>query len=170
MSSRSCLPSLCSKCFHIWKSWFEDGGPGSEGRPPTAEAPHERSRVIGGTGLIGSAVLAYLSSRGHSVVPMSRSAARPTTDGVSVDLSKATSPSDQVAPACRHRSGRELRRRAAGHLGRIRRPWFIIKALPIFSQLASSFRSAGLSISRLSAWTVKRPAAFRERSSPATRR
>jgi uncharacterized protein YbjT (DUF2867 family) len=48
--------------------------------------------VIGGTGLIGSAVLAYLSSRGHSVVPMSRSAASQTTHGVSVDIARATSP------------------------------------------------------------------------------
>jgi uncharacterized protein YbjT (DUF2867 family) len=47
--------------------------------------------IIGGTGLIGSAVLAHLSSRGHSVVPMSRTAAGP--HGVSVDLARATSPS-----------------------------------------------------------------------------
>lgn len=43
--------------------------------------------VIGGSGLIGSAVAAHLTSRGHSVVPMSRG-----TRGVSVDISKATSP------------------------------------------------------------------------------
>jgi uncharacterized protein YbjT (DUF2867 family) len=43
--------------------------------------------VIGGSGLIGSAVAAHLSSRGHTVVPMSRSTRR-----VSVDISKATSP------------------------------------------------------------------------------
>jgi uncharacterized protein YbjT (DUF2867 family) len=49
--------------------------------------------VIGGTGLIGSAIVAHLSSRGHSVVSMSRSAgvARETT--ISVDLNKAMSPS-----------------------------------------------------------------------------
>jgi uncharacterized protein YbjT (DUF2867 family) len=49
--------------------------------------------VIGGSGLIGSAVLADLSSRGHSVVSMSRSAGSAGTHGVSVDLSDATSPS-----------------------------------------------------------------------------
>jgi uncharacterized protein YbjT (DUF2867 family) len=48
--------------------------------------------VTGGTGLIGSAVQAHLSSRGHSVVPMSRSAASSIRHGVSVDISKATSP------------------------------------------------------------------------------
>ncbi|WOH51744.1 SDR family oxidoreductase [Bradyrhizobium sp. sBnM-33] len=40
--------------------------------------------VIGGTGLIGSTLVAYLTSRGHSVVSMSRSG--------NVDISKATSP------------------------------------------------------------------------------
>ncbi|WFU16071.1 SDR family oxidoreductase [Bradyrhizobium sp. CB3481] len=42
--------------------------------------------VIGATGLIGSAIVAHLSSRGHSVVAMSRSGA------TRVDLSEATSP------------------------------------------------------------------------------
>jgi uncharacterized protein YbjT (DUF2867 family) len=42
--------------------------------------------VLGGTGLIGSAIVARLSSRGHSVVTMSRSGAP------KVDLSEATSP------------------------------------------------------------------------------
>jgi uncharacterized protein YbjT (DUF2867 family) len=49
--------------------------------------------VIGGSGLIGSAVLAHLSSRGHSVVSMSRSARSASAQGVSVDLAKAISPS-----------------------------------------------------------------------------
>jgi len=48
--------------------------------------------IIGGTGLIGSAVAADLSSRGHLVVPMSRKARRASPHGVSVDISKATSP------------------------------------------------------------------------------
>src|SRR3954451_7609245 len=48
--------------------------------------------VIGGSGLIGSAVVADLSSRGHSVVPMSRGAPGAGAGGVSVDLSDATSP------------------------------------------------------------------------------
>ena len=48
--------------------------------------------VIGGTGLIGSAVVAHLLSRGHSVVPMSRSAPSAGRHGLSVDISKATSP------------------------------------------------------------------------------
>jgi uncharacterized protein YbjT (DUF2867 family) len=48
--------------------------------------------VIGGTGLIGSAVLAHLSSRGHSVVSISRTAASAGTHGISVDISRATSP------------------------------------------------------------------------------
>src|SRR3989337_2879109 len=47
--------------------------------------------VIGGTGLIGSAVLAHLSSRGHSVVSMSRTA--DGAHGVSIDIAKATSAS-----------------------------------------------------------------------------
>ncbi len=48
--------------------------------------------VTGGTGLIGSAVQAHLSSRGHLVVPMSRSAVSSIRHGISVDISKATSP------------------------------------------------------------------------------
>ena len=47
--------------------------------------------IIGGTGLIGSALAAHLSSRGHSVVPMSRKVARARPHGVAVDISKATS-------------------------------------------------------------------------------
>jgi uncharacterized protein YbjT (DUF2867 family) len=48
--------------------------------------------IIGGTGLLGSAIVADLASRGHSVISMSRGTdvARPD---VSVDLNKATSPS-----------------------------------------------------------------------------
>ena len=49
--------------------------------------------VIGGTGLIGSAVVARLSSAGHSIVSISRSAASASADGVYVDISKATSSS-----------------------------------------------------------------------------
>jgi uncharacterized protein YbjT (DUF2867 family) len=48
--------------------------------------------VIGGTGLIGSAIIAHLSSRGHSVISMSRSAVVASPDTISVDLNKATSP------------------------------------------------------------------------------
>jgi uncharacterized protein YbjT (DUF2867 family) len=47
--------------------------------------------IIGGTGLIGSAVVAHLSSRGHSIVSMSRSAPGAGANGVAVDISKATS-------------------------------------------------------------------------------
>jgi len=43
--------------------------------------------VLGGTGLIGSAIIAHLTSRGHSVISMSRSGSR------RVDLAEATSPS-----------------------------------------------------------------------------
>src|SRR4051794_11176849 len=49
--------------------------------------------IVGGSGLIGSAILSHLSSRGHSVVSMSRSAASAGAHGVSVDISDATSPS-----------------------------------------------------------------------------
>lgn len=42
--------------------------------------------VIGGTGLIGSAIVAHLSARGHSVLSMSRSG------DSRIDLSEATSP------------------------------------------------------------------------------
>jgi len=49
--------------------------------------------VIGGTGLIGSAIVAHLSSRGHSVVAMSRTAGDADPKATPVDLNKATSPS-----------------------------------------------------------------------------
>ncbi|WP_050385528.1 SDR family oxidoreductase [Bradyrhizobium pachyrhizi] len=49
--------------------------------------------VIGGTGLLGSAIVADLSSRGHSVVSMSRSADIRIPGAISVDLNQATSPS-----------------------------------------------------------------------------
>src|SRR4051794_33498672 len=48
--------------------------------------------IVGGTGLIGSAVLARLSSLGHSVVSMSRSAMGVSANHVAVDIPKATSP------------------------------------------------------------------------------
>lgn len=48
--------------------------------------------VIGGTGPIGSAIVAHLSSRGHSVISMSRSGGSSSPEGVSIDLGKATSP------------------------------------------------------------------------------
>src|SRR5436305_10602312 len=48
--------------------------------------------IVGGTGLIGSAVLARLSSLGHSVVSMSRSAMGVSANHVAGDISKATSP------------------------------------------------------------------------------
>jgi len=49
--------------------------------------------VIGGTGLIGSAIVAHLSSRGHAVISMSRSAASASSEAEKVDISEATSPS-----------------------------------------------------------------------------
>ncbi|WP_092258796.1 SDR family oxidoreductase [Bradyrhizobium sp. Rc3b] len=49
--------------------------------------------VIGGTGLLGSAIVAYLSSRGHSIVSMSRSVDFGGPSAISVDLNQATSPS-----------------------------------------------------------------------------
>src|SRR3954462_13600476 len=49
--------------------------------------------IVGGTGLIGSAVAARLSSRGHSIVSLSRSAADAGANGVAVDISKANSSS-----------------------------------------------------------------------------
>jgi uncharacterized protein YbjT (DUF2867 family) len=49
--------------------------------------------VIGGTGLIGSAIVAHLASRGHAVVCMSRSAGGTSATAISVDINKATSPS-----------------------------------------------------------------------------
>src|SRR5688500_14817485 len=51
-----------------------------------------RIAVIGGTGLIGSAIVADLSSRGYEVVVMSRSARNAGTSGLTIDISKATSP------------------------------------------------------------------------------
>jgi uncharacterized protein YbjT (DUF2867 family) len=49
--------------------------------------------VIGGTGLIGSAIVAHLSARGHTVVSMSRSPDASNSDFRKVDISNATSPS-----------------------------------------------------------------------------
>jgi uncharacterized protein YbjT (DUF2867 family) len=49
--------------------------------------------VLGGSGLIGSAVVADLSARGHSVFSMSRSGSSAGAHGIAVDISKATSPS-----------------------------------------------------------------------------
>src|SRR4051795_4836349 len=49
--------------------------------------------VIGGTGLIGSAIVAHLLGRGHTVVSMSRSPDPSSSDFRKVDISKATSPS-----------------------------------------------------------------------------
>ncbi|WP_028350168.1 SDR family oxidoreductase [Bradyrhizobium murdochi] len=48
--------------------------------------------VVGGTGLIGSAIVAHLFSRGHSVVSMSRSGSHPGTGAARVDISEAKSP------------------------------------------------------------------------------
>src|SRR4051794_36928808 len=52
-----------------------------------------RIAVIGGTGLIGSAIVADLLARGHTVVSMSRSPDPWNSDFRNVDISKATSPS-----------------------------------------------------------------------------
>src|SRR5215213_7949329 len=49
--------------------------------------------VIGGTGLIGSAIVAHLLASGHLVVSMSRSADPSNSEFERVDISKATSPS-----------------------------------------------------------------------------
>jgi uncharacterized protein YbjT (DUF2867 family) len=52
-----------------------------------------RIAVIGATGLIGSAIVAHLSSRGHSILSLSRSAGSTDSKAIKVDLSQATSPS-----------------------------------------------------------------------------
>src|SRR3954470_9738434 len=49
--------------------------------------------VLGGTGLIGSAIVTRLSSRGHSVFSLSRSFCPADPRAIKVDLSHATSPS-----------------------------------------------------------------------------
>ena len=49
--------------------------------------------VIGGTGLLGSAIMADLTSRGHSVISMSRSAGVANPEAIRVDLNNARSPS-----------------------------------------------------------------------------
>jgi uncharacterized protein YbjT (DUF2867 family) len=49
--------------------------------------------LIGGTGLIGSAIVAHLSSRGHAVISMSRSAGPASSGANRVDISAATTPS-----------------------------------------------------------------------------
>src|SRR3954469_14124088 len=59
---------------------------------PTLES-RMKIAIVGGSGLIGSAILSHLSSRGHSVVSMSRSAPSAGAHGISVDISDATSPS-----------------------------------------------------------------------------
>jgi uncharacterized protein YbjT (DUF2867 family) len=48
--------------------------------------------VIGGTGLIGSAIVTHLSSRGHAVISMSRSAGPPSSSAYRIDITQATSP------------------------------------------------------------------------------
>jgi uncharacterized protein YbjT (DUF2867 family) len=48
--------------------------------------------VIGGTGLIGSAIVAHLSSRGHAVISMSRSAGPASSGAIRADISAATTP------------------------------------------------------------------------------
>jgi uncharacterized protein YbjT (DUF2867 family) len=48
--------------------------------------------IVGGTGLIGSAVAAHLSAQGHSVIAMSRSARSLNANNASIDISKATTP------------------------------------------------------------------------------
>ncbi|NOJ46976.1 SDR family oxidoreductase [Bradyrhizobium archetypum] len=48
--------------------------------------------VLGGTGLIGSAIVAHLASRGHSVISMSRSGGHRSARADRVDISAATSP------------------------------------------------------------------------------
>src|SRR3954464_13251175 len=52
-----------------------------------------RVAVIGATGLIGSAVAAHLSSRGYSVVSMSRSVPGGSLNAFAVDISEANSSS-----------------------------------------------------------------------------
>src|SRR4051812_49123005 len=52
-----------------------------------------RIAVIGGTGLIGSAIVADLLARGHTVISMSRSPDPWNSDFRKIDISKATSPS-----------------------------------------------------------------------------
>src|SRR3954449_5793480 len=49
--------------------------------------------LIGGTGLIGSAIVAHLTSRGHAVISMSRSAGPASSGANRVDISAATTPS-----------------------------------------------------------------------------
>ena len=49
--------------------------------------------VIGGSGLIGSAIAAHLTVRGHSVFSLSRSAQPDDLHAIKVDLSEAISPS-----------------------------------------------------------------------------
>src|SRR5947207_6925485 len=49
--------------------------------------------VIAGSGLIGSAIVAHLSSRGHAVVSMSRSGGPAGSEIKRIDISEATSPS-----------------------------------------------------------------------------
>jgi len=48
--------------------------------------------IIGSTGLIGSAVAAHLSSRGHSVISLSRSPRSISLNSPSIDISKARTP------------------------------------------------------------------------------
>src|SRR3954453_18515265 len=52
-----------------------------------------RVAILGGTGLIGSAIGSHLRSRGHSIALMSRNAASESEWGLSADISKARSPS-----------------------------------------------------------------------------
>jgi nucleoside-diphosphate-sugar epimerase len=84
-----------------------------------------RVAVIGATGLIGSAVAAHLSSRGYSVVSMSRSVPGGSPNAVAVDISEADSSSYWIP----HLQGVDAIINCAGCFKTarmIRRPWFII--------------------------------------------
>jgi uncharacterized protein YbjT (DUF2867 family) len=68
--------------------------------------------VIGGTGLIGSAIVAHLSSQGHSVFSLSRRVHSADPRALKVDLSQAKSPSYWLS----HLSGMEAVVNCAGVL------------------------------------------------------
>jgi uncharacterized protein YbjT (DUF2867 family) len=68
--------------------------------------------VIGGTGLIGSAIATHLSSQGHSVYSLSRRVHPADPRAVKVDLSQARSPSYWIS----HLNGMEAVVNCAGVL------------------------------------------------------
>ena len=121
--------------------------------------------IVGGTGLIGSAVAAHLYSRGHSIVSLSRSAGDASANGVAIDISKANSSSYCLGVEAIVNCAGVLQDGPNESVAMVHHRGIARACL----RLVSSLGSAGSSISQLSAWTGKPPAPFPGRSLRATK-